>query len=93
METIHAGTDRPLPSPPTNNHRPEIVNGKVQRRFEALRSWRTKKAKERGVTADIVFTNSTLMEIAQHVPMTVAALESIPDVGPWKAKTYGPEIR
>ena len=93
LETIQAGTNRPLPSPPTNNHRPEtLVNGKVQRRFEALRSWRTKKAKERGVTADIVFTNSTLMEIAQHVPMTVAALETIPDVGPWKAKTYGPEI-
>lgn len=93
LETIHTGQKRPLPAPPANNHRHDnLVNGKVQRCFDALRAWRAKKAKERGVTTDIIFTNSTLMEIAQRAPATVAELQEIPEIGPWKAKTYGPEI-
>lgn len=93
IDVVRAGMERPAPTPPAPTHRPEsMLNGKVQRRFEALRNWRTKKAKERGVNADIVFTNSTLMEIAQRAPHSVDELTQIPEIGPWKAKTYGPEI-
>ncbi|MCB0132340.1 MAG: ribonuclease D [Caldilineaceae bacterium] len=94
LATVQAGVHRPLPKPPENNHhRPEAaLSGIAQVRYEALRRWRAKIARQRGVNPDIVFTNSTLMTIAQRHPRSVAELESIPEIGPWKAKTYGPDV-
>ena len=73
--------------------RPEsLLSGPAQARYEALRRWRAKVAKQREVTTDIIFTNMTLMHIASQRPRTVDELAAMADVGPWKAHTYGQEI-
>lgn len=93
LETIHQGRQQPLPEPPEAILRPEqLVSKTVQNRFEALRHWRTDVAEKRGVQPDIVFTNSTLLAIAQLEPKAEADLLSIPEIGPWKARTYGGAI-
>lgn len=93
LETIYQGRQRPLPEPPEAILRPEqLVPKAVQNRFEALRHWRTAVAEKRGVQPDIVFTNSTLLAIAQLEPKVEEDLLVIPEIGPWKARTYGPAI-
>ena len=93
LEAIHQGRQRPLPEPPEAILRPEqLVPKPVQNRFEALRHWRTAVAEKRGVQPDIVFTNSTLLAIAQLEPKAEEDLLAIPEIGPWKARTYGPAI-
>ena len=49
-------------------------------------------ADARGVTPDIIFTNETLLDIAQRAPQTEAELLAIPAIGAWKARTYGPDL-
>jgi ribonuclease D len=61
-------------------------------RFEALRRWRAKTAEARGVAPDVIFSNDILLAIAQQAPRSQAELQAIVDIGPWKAKTYGPDI-
>jgi ribonuclease D len=93
IETIQWGQQQPLPDPPESTLRPEQMVAKpVQNRYEALRHWRTDVAEKRGVQPDIVFTNSTLLTIAQMEPKSEAEILTIPEIGPWKARTYGPAI-
>jgi ribonuclease D len=61
-------------------------------RYEALRQWRTQKAAERGVDADVVMTNNTLMAIARANPGSQDELETLGILGPWKSRTYGDEL-
>ena len=44
------------------------------------------------VDTDIILTNNTLLTIAQERPGSVKELEEIVDIGPWKARTYGPDL-
>ncbi|MBX3010864.1 MAG: HRDC domain-containing protein [Caldilineaceae bacterium] len=93
LQTIGQGQQQPLPELPEATLRPEqLVAKPIQNRYEALRHWRTEEAEKRGVQPDIVFTNSTLLTIAQAVPQSEAEMLTIPTVGPWKARTYGPAI-
>jgi ATP-dependent DNA helicase RecQ len=57
--------------------------------FEALRSWRREVAKEHGVPAYTVFHDSTLREIAQALPTSMAALHGITGVGAVKLERFG----
>ncbi|MGW2346035.1 DNA helicase RecQ [Streptomyces sp. NPDC001661] len=57
--------------------------------FEALRSWRGAQAKEHGVPAYVIFQNTTLAEIAQQQPTSLAQLGSIGGVGEKKLATWG----
>jgi ribonuclease D len=68
------------------------LEGAVLARFDALRRWRTAKAKARGVDPDIVFSNDILTQIALQSPTQADDLLALPAIGPWKAETYGPEI-
>jgi len=93
LTVVAEGLARPLPPPPPFVPRPEaLMDRTVQARFELLRKWRSAKAKARGVMPDIVFTNSILLEIAQLNPRSSSQLGKISEVGPWKVRTYGPEI-
>lgn len=93
IETILYGQQQPLPTPPETTLRPEqLVPKAVHSRYEALRHWRTAVAEKRGVQPDIVFNNSTLLAIAQMEPHSEEDLLTIPEIGPWKARTYGPAI-
>lgn len=92
LEAIRAGQGAPLPDLPESTRPDQIPERIVQERFDALRKWRTETAEARGVAPDIVFNNDALMEIAKRRPVQPAALEEIPQIGPWKARTYGPAV-
>ncbi|MEZ4659386.1 MAG: HRDC domain-containing protein [Caldilineaceae bacterium] len=93
LRTIEEGVKRPLPEPPEQKPRPEaLLDPDMQARYDALRQWRTRRATERGVDPDIVFSNDTLLSIALRQPTTESALQQIAEIGPWRARTYGPEI-
>ncbi len=93
LRTIASGAEQPLPRLPAHTARGDhLPDAATQRRFDALRQWRSEVAAKRDVTPDIILTNETLMEIAQRQPQSEADLLQIDAIGPWKAATYGPAI-
>ena len=60
--------------------------------FRTLKAWRLERAKADEVPAYVVFHNSTLEEIAERGPRTLAELGSVPGVGPTKLERYGEEV-
>ncbi|WP_265446130.1 ATP-dependent DNA helicase UvrD2 [Flexivirga meconopsidis] len=57
--------------------------------FEALRTWRLEVATGSKVPAFVVFTDATLVAIAERLPTDTAALARISGVGKHKLDTYG----
>ena len=57
--------------------------------FEALRALRKHLADERGVPAYVVFSDATLLAMAESHPSTTAGMLAIPGVGPVKLERYG----
>ena len=93
LEAVSQGKERPTPQRPVSARRTlPSLTAAGRRIYEVLRRWRTETAAARGVDPDIVFSNDTLLQICDHKPPSVAALEKIPTVGPWKARTYGPAL-
>jgi len=60
--------------------------------YEALRSWRSERAKALSQPAYCVFTDATLVAIAEQRPQTVAALVAIPGIGQGKLDRFGEEV-
>ncbi len=60
--------------------------------FDRLRSWRTERSNADEVPAFVVFTDATLELIAEHRPVTPAALGAISGVGPAKIERYGEDV-
>ncbi len=60
--------------------------------FEALRNWRLLEAKKADVPAFVVFTDATLMAIAEAGPSVRAELAALPGVGPAKLERYGAAV-
>jgi DNA helicase-2/ATP-dependent DNA helicase PcrA len=60
--------------------------------FEALREWRAGRAKELGQPAYCVFTDATLVAIAEQKPDTVARLVTIPGIGQAKLDKFGDDV-
>jgi DNA helicase-2/ATP-dependent DNA helicase PcrA len=60
--------------------------------YVALKQWRLNRAKSDEIPAYVVFHNSTLAEIAERRPSTIAELASVPGVGPSKLERYGEEV-
>lgn len=58
----------------------------------ALRAWRTARAREDAVAPFIVFHDSTIEAIARQRPRSIAELRRVPGVGPMKLDRYGEEI-
>ncbi|HEY3542497.1 MAG TPA: ATP-dependent DNA helicase UvrD2 [Gaiellaceae bacterium] len=61
-------------------------------RFDALKSWRLERARADEVPPYVVFHNTTLAEIADRQPRTLAELALVPGVGPTKLERYGEEV-
>ncbi len=61
----------------------------VRERFERLRSCRARLAKVKAIPPYCICHDSTLKLIASSAPGTMAALEQIKGMGPYKVKTYG----
>ncbi len=93
LRTVQEGRTRPQPRFPEAELRPEnMLERPGLARYDALRKWRSEKASARDVAPDIVLPNSTLLAIALRNPTSEAELLTIPDLGPWKVRTYGDEI-
>lgn len=60
--------------------------------YERLRDWRTGQAKAQGLPAYCVFTDATLLAIAEDRPGSVAELTSVPGVGRAKLDRYGADV-
>ncbi|MGH3313864.1 MAG: HRDC domain-containing protein, partial [Streptomyces sp.] len=60
--------------------------------YERLREWRSEQAKELGQPAYCVFTDKTLMAIAERVPDDEAALAQISGVGGRKLERFGADV-
>jgi DNA helicase-2/ATP-dependent DNA helicase PcrA len=58
----------------------------------ALRAWRTARARTDAVAPFIVFHDTTIEAIAERRPTTIAELRRVPGVGPTKLDRYGEEI-
>jgi DNA helicase II / ATP-dependent DNA helicase PcrA len=72
--------------------RPKRSEDDLPPAFRTLKEWRLERAKADEVPAYVVFHNSTLEEIAERGPRTLAELASVPGVGPTKLERYGPEV-
>jgi DNA helicase-2/ATP-dependent DNA helicase PcrA len=57
-----------------------------------LKEWRLRTAKEMGVPAYVVFTDNTLIAIAETLPGDDAALVAIPGIGARKLEQFGPDV-
>ncbi|GAA2400988.1 ATP-dependent DNA helicase UvrD2 [Streptomyces glaucosporus] len=60
--------------------------------YERLREWRSVRARELGQPAYCVFTDKTLMAIAENVPDNEAELARIPGVGGRKLQRFGADV-
>ena len=60
--------------------------------LQQLKEWRLRTAKQQNVPAFVVFTDNTLIAIAEQLPADDAALVAIPGIGSRKLEQYGPEV-
>ena len=60
--------------------------------FQAMKAWRLKKAREKGVPAFHILHQRVLVQIAAQLPTTAKALEGISGVGPKTIERYGEDI-
>ncbi len=59
---------------------------------EALRTWRRQRSSQASVPAFVVFTDATLMAIAERRPTDDVALLAIPGIGRSKLERYGRDV-
>ncbi len=57
-----------------------------------LKDWRLRISKEMSVPAYVVFTDNTLIAIAESLPTDDAGLVTIPGIGARKLEQYGPDV-
>lgn len=60
---------------------------------DALRSWRSQRASSDAVPAYVVFSDATLMAIAERQPVDDAGLLAISGIGPTKLQRYGEDVK
>jgi DNA helicase II / ATP-dependent DNA helicase PcrA len=60
--------------------------------LEALKAWRSTEAKARSVPAYVVFTDATLIALAEQRPADPSGLVAIPGIGSSKLERYGTEV-
>ncbi len=60
--------------------------------FGRLRAWRKKQAEAQAVPAYVVFSDATLVAIADRAPATEADLAQVPGVGPTKLQRYAAAV-
>lgn len=60
--------------------------------LDALREWRLQTSREKAVPAYVVFTDVTLIAIAEQAPADSDALADIPGIGPMKLQAYGEDV-
>jgi ATP-dependent DNA helicase RecQ len=58
----------------------------------ALRAWRTERARADQVAPFIVFHDATIEAIAARRPRSIPELRRVPGIGPTKLERYGEEL-
>lgn len=71
---------------------PDCPPGYDEAVFEQLRQWRLAESATASVPAFVVFTDATLMAIAEAAPQDMEALAALPGVGPSKLERYGEAV-
>lgn len=59
---------------------------------DALRHWRSARAREQGVPAFVILHDKTLHELATRLPQNASELLNVPGIGQAKAERYGDAI-
>ncbi|MBK7686659.1 MAG: DNA helicase RecQ [Rhodocyclaceae bacterium] len=59
---------------------------------DALRQWRSERAREQGVPAFVILHDKTLYELAARMPQSTGELLAVPGIGQAKAERYGDAI-
>ena len=59
---------------------------------DALRQWRSARAREQGVPAFVILHDKTLHELAARLPQNASELLNVPGIGQAKAERYGDAI-
>jgi ATP-dependent DNA helicase RecQ len=70
----------------------ESLSFEQKERLAALKEWRRNKARELDVAAFMVFSNKTLLHLAEENPLTIAELREIYGVGEQKMEAFGAEL-
>ncbi len=60
--------------------------------LDALRSWRREQAKQQSLPAYCIFTDATMVAIAEAQPSTEQSLLKVPGIGRVKVDKYGAEV-
>ncbi|HLF25953.1 MAG TPA: HRDC domain-containing protein [Anaerolineae bacterium] len=88
LQAVARGKQAMPPDPPPRKG----IDPAVLDRYERLREWRKQAAAERGVEADVIVSNATLMALAHRRPRALDDLQGIDGLGPWRRRTYGQAI-
>jgi ribonuclease D len=78
--------------PPKRPRRKQSLDQEIVDRHDQLKQWRKERAQKRGVESDIILPKETLWRIAKESPRTVEELQTLSNLGPWRAEHYGEEI-
>ena len=88
-----AGRSSPSdPGPAAARATPKVDPADRSPLSNALRAWRTARAKADAVAPFIIFHDSTIEAIAERRPRSIADLRRVPGIGPMKLDRYGEEI-
>ncbi len=85
--TEHEGTR--APARPKRAPKPADA---VFNRYERLHIWRKERGRVRHVESDVILSREALWELANANPRTLPELEASGILGPFRLRTYGPEL-
>ena len=71
---------------------PIALDDAGQKRYDALKAWRSEVAKAHNLPAYVIFHDATLAAIAQAEPHDLDALQGIAGIGAKKLEAYGIEV-
>ena len=93
LNAIERGRAAPPPTPPRRPREDyQRPDPSVIACYDRLRAWRTTRAAERGVDADVILANHALMTIARAAPTDLEQLATLGVLGEWKLSEYGPDL-
>jgi ribonuclease D len=88
LAAVKRGRQAAIPRRPGHKSMDEIVRA----RYETLRAWRKRVARERKVESDIILPREVLFDIAQSAPHDAKTLQKVMAPLDWRFKTYGQDI-
>lgn len=88
LHAVRAGLEQPPLKPPRPVFEPDDVRDRVDR----LKNWRKTLAQKRGVESDVILSREALWELARTPPTSLADLEQVAALGPYRREKYGPDL-